>query len=60
MTFNVFNAINHPHDTDSCFRVDMLEATVYSQLVPSEPLETTLTHADPPSCEDEMVQEYVK
>ena len=23
VTFNVFNAIKHPHDTDSCFRVDM-------------------------------------
>ena len=31
-----------------------------SQLVPSEPLETSLTHADPSSCEDETVQEYVK
>ena len=31
-----------------------------SQLVPSEPLETSLTHDDPSSCEDETVQEYVK
>ena len=60
VTFNVFNAIKHPHDTDSCFRVDMLEAIVSSQLVPSEPLETSLTHDDPYSCEDETVQEYVK
>ena len=60
MTFNVFNAINHPHDTDSCFRVDMLEAIVSSQLVPSKLLETSLTHYDPSSCEDETVQEYVK
>ena len=43
VTFNVFNAIKHPHDTDSCFRVDMLEAIVSSQLVPSKPLETSLT-----------------
>ena len=41
--FNVFNAIKHPHDTDSCFQVDMLEAIVSSHLVPSEPLETSLT-----------------
>ena len=60
VTFNVFNAIKHPHDTDSCFRVDMLEAIVSSQLVPSEPLETSLTHDDPSSYEDETVQEYVK
>ena len=44
VTFDVFNAIKHPHDTDSCFRVDMLEAIVSCQLVPSEPLETSLTH----------------
>ena len=31
-----------------------------SQLVPSEPVETNLTHDDPSSCEDESVQEYVK
>ena len=30
-----------------------------SQLVPLEPLETSLTHDDPSSCEDETVQEYV-
>ena len=60
VTFNVFNAIQHPHDTDSCFEVDMLEAKVSSQLVPSEPLETSLTHDDPSSCEEETIQEYVK
>ena len=60
VTFNVFNAIKHPHDTDSCFRVDMLEAIVSSQLVPSKPLETSLTHDDLSFCEDETVQEYVK
>ena len=59
VTFNVFNAIKHPHDTDSCFQVDMLEAIVSSQLVPSEPLETSLNHDNPSSCEDETVQEYV-
>ena len=31
----------------------MLEAIVSSQLVPSEPLETSLTHDDPSSYEDE-------
>ena len=52
VTFNVFNVIKHPHDTDSCFRVDMIEAIVSSQLVLSEPLETSLTHDDLSSCED--------
>ena len=36
----------------------VLEAIVYSQLGHSEPLETSLTHDDPFSCEDETVQEY--
>ena len=31
-----------------------------SQLVPSEPLETSLTYDNPSSCEYETVQEYVK
>ena len=31
-----------------------------SQLVPSEPLETSLAYDDPYSCEDETIQEYVK
>ena len=60
VTFNVFNSIMHPHDNDSCFRVDVLEAIVSSQLGHSEPLETSLTHDDPSSCDDEIVQEYVK
>ena len=60
VTFNVFNAIKHPHDTKSCFRVDMLEAIMSSQLAPLEPLETSLIHDDPSSCEYETVQEYVK
>ena len=60
VTFNVFNAIKYLNDNDSCFRVDTLEAIVSSQLGPSEPLETSLTHDDPSSCEDEIVREYVK
>ena len=60
MAFNVFNAIKHPHDTDICFRVDMLEVIVSSHLVPSEPLETSLTQDDPSSCKDKTIQEYVK
>ena len=60
VTFNVFNAIKQPHDTDSCFRVDMLQVIVSSHLVPSEPFESSLIQDDPSSCEDEIVQEYVK
>ena len=32
ITFRVFNAIKDPHDNDSCFRVDVIEAIVSSQL----------------------------
>ena len=32
VTFRVFNAIKHPLDNDSCFRVDVIEAIVSSQL----------------------------
>ena len=60
VTFNVFKAIKHSHDTDSCFQVDILKAILSSQLVPSKPLETSLTHDDPSSCGDETIQEYVK
>ena len=60
VAFNVFNAKKHPHDNDSCFRVDVIEAIVSNQLGPSEPLETSLTHEDPSSCEDDAVREYVK
>ena len=60
VTFNVFNVIKHPHDSDNCFRVDVLEAIVSSQLGPSEPLEASLTPDDPCSCEYEIVLEYVK
>ena len=55
VTFNVFNAIKHPHNNDSCFRVVVLEFIVSSQLGPSEPLEPSLTHDDLSSCEDETV-----
>ena len=60
VTFIVFNAIKNPYDNDNCFRVDVIEAIVSNQLVPLEPLETSLTHEDPSSYEDDLVQEYVK
>ena len=28
VTFRVFNAIKHPHDNDSCFRVDVTKTIV--------------------------------
>ena len=55
MTFSVFNAIKHLHDNDSCFSVDEIEAIMSNQLGSSKPLEISLTHEDPSSCEDDLV-----
>ena len=55
VTFIVFNSIKYPHDNDSCFRVDIIEAIVSNQLGPLEPLETSLIHEDPSFCEYEVV-----
>ena len=60
MTLRVFNAIKNPHDHESFFNVDLIEAIVSSQMSHSEPLETSLTHENPSSCDDEDVREYVK
>ena len=60
VTFSVFNAIKHPHDNDNYFRVDVIEAIMSNQWGPLEPLETSLTHEDPSSCEDDLVWEYVQ
>ena len=59
VTFIVFNVIKHLHDNDSCFRVDVIEAIVSNQLGHLELLETSLTHEDPASCDDDIVREYV-
>ena len=60
MAFSVFNAVKNPHNNDSCFRVDVIEAIVSNQLGPSEPLKTILTYEDPSSYEDDVVREYGK
>ena len=60
VTFNVFNAIKHPPDNVSCFKVDVLKVIVSNQLGPSEPLETSLAHDNPSYYKDEIVQEYMK
>ena len=59
VTFRVFNAIKHLHDNDGCFRLYVIEAIVSSQLVHSEPLETSLTHVHLASCDDDVAREYV-
>ena len=59
VTFRVFNAIKHLHDNESCFRVYVIKAIVSNQLGHSEPLETSLTHEDLASCDDDTVREYM-
>ena len=59
VTFKVFNAIKHLQDKNNCFRVDVMEAIVSSQLGHAKPLETSLTHEDPASCDDDTVRENV-
>ena len=44
VTFNVFNAIKHPIESESCFRVDIVEAIVSSQKNHIDPLETSLIY----------------
>ena len=60
MTFSVFNVIKNPHDNDNYVRVDVIEVIVSNQMVPLEPLETSLTHEDTSSCGDDLVREYVQ
>ena len=58
VTFNVFNVIKHPMESESCFRVDIVEAIVSSQKDHIDPLETSLIHGDSPDIVDEA-REYV-
>ena len=44
VTFNVFNAMKHPIESESCFRVDIVEALVSSQKGHIHSLETSLTY----------------
>ena len=38
VTFNVFDAIKHPHENDSCFNIDVVEAIMSSQVGQIDPL----------------------
>ena len=53
VTFNVFNAIKHPMGSESCFRVDIVEAIVFSQRDHIDPLETSLIYGDSPNIVDD-------
>ena len=52
MNFNVFNAIKHPMESESCFRVDIVEVIVSSQNDHIDPLDTSLIYGDSPDIVD--------
>ena len=59
VTFNMFNAIKHPIESENCFRVDIVEAIVSIQKDHIDPLETSLIYGDSPNIVDDEVRGYV-
>ena len=55
MTFNVFNAMRYPVESDSCFHLDTMEAIVSNQGIQSDPLEANLIQNNQNGWEDEDV-----
>ena len=58
-TFNVFNSMKHPIESDSCFRVDIVEAIVSSKKGHIYHLETSLVYGDSLDLVDEEAKDYV-
>ena len=57
--FNVFEAVRHPVESDTCFMIETVEAIMSSQSGLTEPLETSLVHSESEELGEE-VKEYVK
>ena len=57
--FNVFEAVRHPEDSDTCFMAEIVEAIVSSQSGLTEPLEARLVENDSENMSEEA-EEYVK
>ena len=57
--FNVFEAVRHPAESDTCFMAEIVEAIVSSQSGLTEPLETSLVESESENLSDEA-EEYVK
>ena len=57
--FNVFEAVRHPAESDTCFMADIVEAIVSSQRDLTDPLETSLVEDEPKNLSEEA-EEYVK
>ena len=57
--FNVFEAVRHPAESDTCFMADIVEAIVFSQSGLTDPLETSLVENESENLSDEA-EEFVK
>ena len=57
--FNVFEAVRHPAESDTCFMAELVEAIVSSQSGLTDPLETSLVENESENLSEEA-EEYVK
>ena len=57
--FNVFEAVRHPAESDTCFMIETVEAIMSSQSGPTDPLETSLVQSESEELGEE-VKEYAK
>ena len=57
--FNMFEAMRHPTESDTCFIVETVEAIMSSQSGLTNPLETSLVQSDSKKLGEEA-EEYVK
>ena len=57
--FNVFKAVRHPTESDTCFMAEIVQAIVSSQSGLTDPLEASLVQIDFENMAEE-VEEYVK
>ena len=57
--FNVFEAVRHPAESDTCFMEEIVEAIVSSQSCLTDPLEASLVENDSENMSEEA-EEYVK
>ena len=57
--FNVFEAVRHPAESDTCFMAEIIEAIVSSQSGLTDPLEASLVENETENLSEEA-EEYVK
>ena len=56
--FNVFTAVRHPAESDTCFMIEIVEAIMSSQSGLTDPLDTSLVQSESEELGEE-VKEYV-